>query len=144
MFVTAPGFEELIPKEIGGDEARYWTAVMLSAETPWFLVTFWQKEHELAWTQTVAVAWETTLLSVFESATAKEVFSISRLARDHAPEGPWLLREVAELWIPLESEANETGPLLFRVVGGSSLRDTFGGEVPESQEGRRLLFRRSC
>lgn len=144
MFVTTPGFEELIPKEMGGAQARYWTAVMLSAETPWFLVTFWQKEHELAWTQTVAVAWETTLLSVFGSATAKEVLSISRLTRDLVPEGPWMLREIAELWVPSESEADETGPLLFRVVGDTGLRDTFGGAAPEPQEGRRLLFRKSC
>lgn len=143
MFMTAPGFEELIPAEIGGAEARYWTAVTLFAETPWFLVTFWQKEHELASTQTVAVTWETTLLSVFKSATAKEVLSTSRLSRDLVPEGLWLLRGIVELWVTSESEVDETGPLLFRLLGDIGLRYTFGGAAPERKEGRRLLLQKS-
>ena len=141
MFVTTQGFEELVPKAIGGTDGRYWRGVMLANNAPWYVVTFRQEAHGFSWPQTVLVTWETTLLSVLDSATANAVLSIHGLGPNPAREGAWLTLEIVELWRPAGGEADETGPLLFRFAGEGGLRDSFDGAALAPLTGRDLLFR---
>lgn len=141
MFVTTEGFEELVPKAIGGNGGRYWRGVLLANNAAWYVMTFRQEVHGFSWPQTVAVTWESTLLSVLEGATADAVLSILCLGPDPAREGAWLTLEIVELWRPSVSEADETGPLLFRFAGEGGLRDAFDGAMLAPLDGRERLFR---
>ena len=139
MFVTNPTFEDVLPRNLGEPGHRYWLAVLLSSETPWFLVTFRQEVAGLELLQTVAVAWETTLVTVVQTLTRGKVISVSRVSPTR--KSTWVMGRVAELWLPAKTEADQTGPLLYRMAEESSLRDAFQNAVEREDSGRRLLFR---
>lgn len=111
MFVTTSEFEEHVPEPLRVPDQRFWQAVLLSSETPWFLVTLRPQFDSVELTQTVAVSWESALLSLVQNATAGAVISVARLNRDPLRDGSWLLSELIEMWAPASGEVRQTGPL---------------------------------
>lgn len=141
MFVTRPTFEQRVPLGLGDDSCRYWRAVMLSAESPWFLLSHISSEEAHAVVQTVAVAWETTLLALVEAIGSESVVALRYVATSTALKGGWTMRAVAELWTASEAEVDRTGPLLIRFRNETDLLDCFQGKVTGAHEGRKLLVR---
>lgn len=142
MFVTRPAFEQRMPLGLGDDSSRYWLAVMLSVESPWFLLTHMTAGGATnAVAQTVAVAWETTLMELLDSIGGESVVALRYIAPSNAPKRGWTMKEVSELWSASDVEADRTGPLLIRFRNEADLLDCFQGKVGGATEGRRLLVR---
>jgi hypothetical protein len=141
MFVTTPEFEQLVPKGLGSPHCRYWRAVPLSSETPWFLLQHRTLEGESTAIQTVAVAWESTLRQLVETAEPDSVVCVLCLAPSRSGGHGWSVKRASELWLPSESEVHETGPLLFGTDGEPALYDSYHRAVATVDPRRRLLIR---
>lgn len=140
MFVTTPDFEHAVPEILREPDGRYWLAVRLSSQAPFFLVSIQQEEDGIAVVGTVAIAWETTLSTVLQGPTARFVISISRVAPHPSRVGAWVVQEIEQLWLASVGESGKTGAVLCRLAGGSELRDSYESVAHEPGQGRRLLF----
>ena len=116
---------------------------MLSAESPWFLLTHIAGGGAHALVQTVAVAWETTLLALVDSIGSESVLALRYVAPSSTTRGGWTMTDVCELWVASDKEVNRTGPLLLRFRNEANLVDSFQGKVSGAVEGRKLLVRLS-
>jgi hypothetical protein len=141
MFVATEAFRTRLP--IPGDEAgQFYMAVMLSTESPWFLVTHrGHAEARPRMLQTVAVAWEVTLVAIVQTLGSECVAGVTRMAPAREGTRCWTSTELTELWIPSEEEATDCGPLLFRAAREACVRDSFGIPVESHRRGRELLLR---
>ena len=138
MFVTTPDFEQWVPPGLGPPQWRYWRAVTLSCETPWFLLTHIAVEDDCSAIQTVAVAWESTV----ETAEPGSVIGVLCLAPSRDRGGDWYVKRASELWLPSVGEESETGPLLFGLRGEPALYDSYHRRVANANNtSRQLLLR---
>lgn len=138
MFVTTPALEERVPRGLGQPGSRYWAAMMLSTDGPWFLVTHYSRTQRVS--QTVAVAWETTLVEMVGSLERGSIVGIGRVSLNRSV-GRWIVQDVEELWLPSPQESERSGPLLLRMVGDEHLLNCFLDRVPNEVDGRELLIR---
>ena len=74
MFITKPEFQHHVPDALKlSPDSTYWAAVFLSTEAHWYLLSY--RAGPGADTVTVAVAWESDLLSILE-VLGREAISI--------------------------------------------------------------------
>lgn len=137
MFVTSPGFEQIMPQGFTDPENKYWRTLRLSLETAWYLFVFAsERPHE---TKTALVAWEGDLLVLLTSPTNARPKAIGRM--DKATNGGrWDLRWMTSVWLATSEEAEDIGHFVFLLEGEKVLRDDLLQEV-EPRIGRPLLFR---
>jgi hypothetical protein len=141
MFITTPSFEERVPKGIAVPESRYWQAVLLSNDAPWYLLAHTVEEPGYPpVTQTLAISWELVLRDVLEAIGTSSVVSLGCVTCADGDPGDWTLRPINELWAAALEEVTETGPLLMRYEGEDVLRDWFQEVVSDEYEGRELLL----
>lgn len=138
MFVTVPQFEQLVPKALGHADAKYWSAMALSMEASWFLLTHRTAFEEGAELQTIAVAWESKLRLLLEEAEPTSLLAL-HVIEPTSQAGGWALNQIVEVWLPNQKERSSAGPLLFRKQVEGGLVDSFGRQVEEAP-GRRLLM----
>lgn len=138
MFVTRPQFEQWIPKALG-EEDRYWKALALSLEAPWFLVTTRFDDDGDSFIQSYAIAWESTLIEVVQNPASNPIVSVQCISPSHSQSGEWSMKAISELWFPSEDEVVQTGPLLLRFRGEEGLRDCFQQQVLGEDARRQLL-----
>lgn len=136
MFITNASLEHCVPDGIGSTNSRYWLAVLLSQESPWFLLSH-KAEHGLA--QSIAVAWEWTLLEVLNQVGPDAVIALYWVLPDPYQPGQWAMKDIAELWLPCGEDVYELGPILMRVRGELSLTDAFRRSVKDDADRRSLL-----
>lgn len=142
MFETRPDFEQRVPSAIAMEGSRYWHAMVLSSNLPWYLLRHRSQTAESGFsiTQTTAIAWDSTLRGVLETIDPDWVVDLCILAPlDES--GDWTLRRVTEVWLATPQEKLDTGPLLFRLRGGASLLNTHLQPVSSSIVSRTLLIR---
>lgn len=141
MFLTTPECEQplLLPREPEG--AKYWLATVLSSRLPWYLLShqvICATGHTMI--QTVAISWESTLRSWIERVGPEVVTSLDLVAWTSTP-GEWTLRAIDEVWIPVAEEWSDTGPMIFRVRGESTLWCSNEQPVLDENPERQLLVR---
>jgi len=141
MFVTTHNFAVPVPRTLREPAADYWAAFRLSNEAPWFLITLSLASSEGDHTQTVGVAWESTLRNLIETYSEGVVLTIRRLSSTDRGAGSWRMEDVSEVWRPAPSEEEFAGPVLFRFGGQTELRDAFCAVVKANVPGRKLLVR---
>lgn len=139
MFVTTPSFEQAMPKNLVVPGQRFWQAVTLSLESPWFLFTYTVDYDGVKQAQSTAVAWESTLVDLVRSVEPSARRKVFRLAKEQESASAWQMQALKELWIPSKAEEALTGMLLFQLEGESVLRDLHLDPVLPA-EGRSLLF----
>lgn len=144
MFVTTPDLAIPVPHELREPAMDYWAAFRLSNESPWFLITLAQNDENGLLTQTVGVAWESTLRSLIETSVGHPVLAIRRLSASDRGAGDWTMQDITEVWRPAPSEEEETGPVLLRVATESGLRNSHHKPVTREVPGRCLLARIAC
>lgn len=142
MFVTAPQFQQFLPPGLFGPGEQAWRALSLSTEAPWFLFTFSVRCGSESLVQTMAAAWESTLVDLVQSVMPEDRRAVFCLARHAGSPHGWHMRGVEELWFPSPSEADVTGALLFRFEGEEALSDAHMNFYGPSS-GRMLLYGRS-
>jgi hypothetical protein len=142
MFVTRPGFERTFPPKLIDPGSRYWLAAELSTGAPWYLMTYWVlPDTRDAHLQTVAIAWETTLIGLVEEVGPLLVVAINRLELKSKSSGGWSIENVQELWLPAKDELKDVGPLIFKTAENASLTGMLSGQVERDHLGRRCLIR---
>lgn len=137
MFITNPSLEQWIPEQLLAPEHKYWRGFILSTEGPWYLLSHRVVTEEGTYVQSIGLASEPILMEIAEQLGQDGVQSLCRLSSSF---GGWALRQISEVWLAAEKEADETGLLLLKMKDECSLRDTLGQAVP-ARQGRRLLLR---
>lgn len=139
LFVTMPPFEQIMPRELIGPNQKYWRAVTLSLESPWYLFVYEAEFEDQRTPQTMLVGWESTLLDILASIPEENCLAIARMERrgDDAPR--WEMTWIQRIWAPTREETNETGLFLLELEGDPQLRDAHLQPVP-NRAGRKLLF----
>lgn len=140
MFVTDRDWEQWVPKELGPEGCRYWRAVALATELPWYFMTHLETEGGNSVCQTTVVTWETTLRSLLEQLKPNSLLSAHWVTRSRDREY-WQVRRISEVWIPADDEIGTTGPLLFKLYGEPSFFDSHNDRAADSNAHRRLLVR---
>ena len=140
MFITYPRQEWSVPRGLVPDSGRCWQAVEVSTRAPWFMVTLRVPSEGLRLLHTIALAWETTLMSFIGELTAESIAAIQLVAPLTDGTGEWELRRVKALWIPAKEEAPETGPLLFSFADCDDVYDCHQRRVSHTKLPRELLF----
>jgi hypothetical protein len=138
MFITNPSLQHWTPAPLREPEHQYWRAFILSMEGPWYLLRHRISTEQGSYIQTIAVAWEPTLVDIAEQLGPDEVSSLCRLS---SRLGAWVLREISEVWVAADDEADETGRLLLKLKDESFLRDTLLEHQVGLRQGRHLLLR---
>jgi hypothetical protein len=138
MFETRPNFEQPVPLPIAMEGSRYWRAMVLTVNLPWYLLRHRLATAEGGITQTVAIAWESTLRSALEGGDERSVIDLHIIAPT-GESGDWTMRRVAEVWLPSPEEMQDTGPLLFRLHGDASLLSSYLTPASSAPSKRTLL-----
>jgi len=142
MFMTTPELEHRLPEIAGVGDHRFWTAVLLSNESPWFLLTYSIRDDGgRAISQSIAVAWESALLDVLNSFDATHLVSLRVLNQKNGAPGDWVADRVTELWLSGPHESSHCGPLLFHFEGAATVCNAFRQRPHGSAQGRELLHR---
>jgi hypothetical protein len=138
MFVTTSTFKRSPPQSLT-TPARYWAGVILAEEMPWFVLTYRLFESSEAPLQTVLVACVETLVQVIERLDLGSVTSLRWVVHANDEDRRWVMKDVAELWLPSKAEQLLTGPLLWRLAGESGLRGASGAVPASGVAGRRMV-----
>jgi hypothetical protein len=139
MFVTMPHFEQFMPPAMVAPDHKYWRAVTMSLENPWYLFVYEADYEGEKVPQTTLVAWESTLMDIVEGIPAANRRAIARIDKDRGAGARWALQWVQSLWAALPSESEETGVMLLKLEGEQQIRNAHLEPVVDAP-GRQLLF----
>ena len=116
--------------------------MLLSAESPWFLVTYRAQGPDLfSMIQTIAVAWEKTVIELIDGLGRDCILGIRVLVPQRPGAGQWLMKAIRELWLPSPDDEGETGPLLFAIDESGVLYDaSFTNGLPVRAGRERVLL----
>jgi len=139
MFVTMPHFEQNMPLNLVGPGQKYWQAVTLSVESPWYLFVYEAQYGQRKEPQTTLVAWEATLLAILEGIPPADRKGVARVEKERNPGTQWNVRWVETIWAPAPEEVEETGLFLLQLEGDPEVRDAHLQPVP-MRGGRALVY----
>ncbi|UJW79419.1 hypothetical protein [Hydrogenophaga sp. SL48] len=139
MFVTVPQFEQFMPRELIGPNQKYWRAVTLSLESPWYLFVYEAEFEDQRVPQTMLVGWESTLLDILASIPEGNCLGIARIQKHGEQVARWEMNWIQRIWAPTRDESNEIGLFLLQLEGDPQLRDAHLQPV-QNRAGRKLLF----
>lgn len=134
-----PHFEQLMPADLVGPNQKYWRAVTLSLEAPWFLLVHKAEYEGHKVLQTTLVAWESTLLDILTGIPMADCIGIARVEKERRPGSLWVVNWIESLWTPAPDEVQETGVLLLQLAGDPQVRDAQLVPV-SSRDGRAIVF----
>lgn len=129
-----------MPPALADDGSRYWQAMTLSHNFPWYLLKHRLQVEGLEFAETTAIAWESTLRAVLENNAPRSIIALLIVAPD-LETGHWSLRRVSEVWGAAPQETRDNGPLLFRVKESPSLLNSRLKPVTNPGTHRDLLAR---
>jgi hypothetical protein len=139
VFVTMPHFEQVMPANLVGPNQKYWRAVTLSLESPWYLFVYDAEYGEDKVPQTTLVAWEATLLDILQGIPAANRKGLARLEKARRPGTRWQVTWIESIWAPAPEEAADTGLFLLQLEGDPHVRDAHLTPVG-LREGRSLMY----
>ena len=137
MFITTPMFEFRVPAGLGPPESKYWRATSLTLFAPLY-VLWWQAQPDEL-NETMLVAEEETLHALVQQMSPGQCISLQVIS-PNTQRPTWQMQRVIELWLPLDDEREDSGPLLMRLAGH---RELFGRYMQAfaDRPGRKLLVR---
>jgi hypothetical protein len=139
MFVTSPDMQQWVPPQLAPDGASFWRGIALAnCFTPWYVLSYETQEEGAAYAHTVLLAWEQTLRSALDDSNIRPL-SVYCASVVRGTGMRWVLRQVAEIWLPSEQELGDTGPLIFLLMGESTLLDSHFQPVAPRAADRRML-----
>jgi hypothetical protein len=121
MFVTRAQFEQHVPAGIAVPDNRYWRAVGLTLQTPWYLCVL--QASDKVPPQTILVAWESDLQGLLTAEGDSSVVAIARLDIEGSNQARWGMRWVRRIWLAAHDELEETGCLVFQFDDEAAVRD---------------------
>lgn len=121
MFVTQTQFEQPVPAGIAAPGNRFWRAVGLTLQTPWYLCVY--RTSNQARPKTCLVSWESDLHDLVASADDVDVVSVARLDTTPWNQARWSMRWVKTIWLATRDERDEVGSLVFQFVDDDALKD---------------------
>lgn len=143
MFISCPELEFAVPVDLGVPEALYWRGVGLTTYMPWFMATLRVRDGDVTARQTMCLCWDTDLAPLLKADDGRaQLISLQRLVPSRRPEGPaWELRNVCEVWVGRDADAEGNETLIFRDDDGTEVCGCFGMPVATSVRDRRLVRR---
>ena len=138
MFVTQTQFEQPVPAGIAAPGNRFWRAVGLTLQTPWYLCVY--RTSNQARPKTCLVSWESDLRDLVASHEALNVIAVARLD-DAAPNSAlWSMRWIKSIWLATRDEREEVGSLVFQFDDDAALKDDMLRSRPHRPD-RVQIFR---
>jgi hypothetical protein len=140
MFVTNPQYELEIPQPLAGPDGRYWGAVDLAVDMPWFLLTYAVDYGPMKLRHTSAVTCEPMLIELLALVPRHLRGGLALFSRQHEKHEPWRCQWVEALW-SAEGDNESPGKLLVQLAGDSYLR-TPSLEPVVTRHGHTLIYER--
>lgn len=143
MFLTRSSYEHPVgPVASGHPDGKGWLLCNLSAEMPWWLVTYSLEDDEASWSETVLIWRDQELIDVVQQVRRSArglIRFVGRVLKDER--NRWTMKEIVELWLGSPEEPSHRSCLLYVPRHDRSFFDTLDNEVEVEAEwpGRELL-----
>jgi len=137
MFISAPAFEQRVPRELLPPGGRAWRVLELSLLVPWYVVTV-AADEGIA--QTFLVAWDSDLLAFLEPGAQNTITSLTFFAPPSNAIGNWTAREVRSVWKAWFGSGENSFCLSFRDDNGEFWNSTSSASIAQTSR-RELLMR---
>jgi hypothetical protein len=133
MFLCVQEARETYPSALLPDGGGYWSVVFRELVTPWFIVTFDEKEDGFTFPQTALISDPHRLKEIFEDDGIARFSKVQWMTYDRTT-GAWLSREIDEVWLQNRDKVQDSGRLVIHdPEKGYLLTNGDGGnlEAPE-------------
>lgn len=130
MFIALEIYRKWMPRWAEREHERFYLAVLLSTEAPWFLLSHRVPDEPEALIQSVVVAQDDTLVHLVELLGEANVVSVHRVSKHSRGSAEWSMQRVEEVWIAADAETRPPHQLLYRLRGETSLKNASGATVP--------------
>jgi hypothetical protein len=140
MFITIPQAQIIVPPQWLPKGGSGYSAISITNQTPWFLVTFKNHHEDASILETMLVAWEEPLCGILDELNGYDVVSVSQMTSFLENRCEWTMRRVTEIWRAAESEVSETGPLIYAFQQNGDLYDWTERKVSRDLNGRKCVF----
>ncbi len=113
MFVSLPEYRFHVPTPLAAPGASYWRSLVLSTNTPWYVLTIRTEEASPA--DTFLLVWDSDLVQAIKTSEV-QVESLLLLSRSGV-RGAWSPIEITEIWEASDPQDEGTQVLLVDVGG---------------------------
>lgn len=130
MFVSVPALEFEVPAGIAPmSGARYWRAVQLSLQLPWFIAGFEMADDRGPSRLTMCFAWDTDLVSSIQTIKRGRLLDLVCMVPPwRSPSGSWEARTIVAVHRAIGTdEGGEGESYLFETSDGVELTSFDGG-----------------
>lgn len=119
MFVTSPQFEQPMPLGLVPQGSRFWRALELSLNVPWFIVALRQSVGETAVLRNIFLSTDADLRTFLESELAADAVSVGALVPpNYGSKLQWKLCEIRRVWVRDPSNIRRHEPLIIESKQG--------------------------
>lgn len=140
MFVSLSDFEFPIPAGLAEPGSRYWRAVELSLNAPWFVATLCSSDEEQGFRKTILVAWDTDLVQILENMIGGYLENLLFMVPPwQSTDGRWRPNQIKEIWRAYDVNCDNQPALIFKTSDGRQIQGQLGESVSSSMQGHELL-----
>lgn len=119
MFVTSPHFEQPMPLGLVSPGNRFWRAMELSLNVPWFIVALRQPIGDAAMLRNIFLSTDADLRAFLESEMTTNIVSLGALVPpNYGPKLQWKLHEIRRVWMRSSEPATRHEPLVIESKHG--------------------------
>jgi hypothetical protein len=143
MFISSSAFEMPLPRPLYSRNERGWKAMTLGVECVWFLWSVQVPVEDGSLSETMAIAWESTLIEVIRSTPREQHGALALVFKSDDRPQCWQLRQIEEIWLSSAAERGQTGLVVFRLEGEGVLRNVFLTSFEPAVGKRLLVYKRA-
>jgi hypothetical protein len=129
MFVSRPPYEFPVPDQLRGPDERYWRALAMPTNLPWYIATLESLVRGKTYVNSMCFCWETDLLDAVRGAPATVLVSLQMVRPPRAKEPAWSMRPIARIWRLIDGARSDDPYLVFEDVDGVCLCPLSGAEL---------------
>lgn len=129
MFVSRPPFEFAVPDQLRSPGERYWRAIALSMQVPWYMATFESELDEGTYVHSICFCWEVDLLAAIDEASPSALRSLQMVRPPRGRQAAWSMCPIARIWRLVGSPTLGESHFIFEDEKGTCLCPMSGSEV---------------
>ncbi len=138
MFVSIPQLEQVMPAGLAPKGSRFWRAVELSVNMPWFVVTVQTEDRDGHLIRSLLLAHDEDLFGLIEANPDDSVRALKQIlpAEPNDKASAWQSRDISRVWRIAGHAAGIPGELIFEDASKqfSDGLGTIKGGAPNGKE----------
>ena len=138
MFVSIPQLEQAMPVGLAPKGSRFWRAVELSVNMPWFVVTVQTEDRDGHLIRSLLLAHDEDLFGLIEANPDDSLRALKQIlpAEHDDPVSAWQSRDILRVWRVAGHAAGVPGELIFEDASKqfSDGLGTIAGGAPRGKE----------